>query len=204
MLAFIAAHPNRIWAGRREAAHRGDFNIWTFNDAVVRAIAAGVLIEEPVAGRERRPFRWRFVDQFDPPAMQPDQTEESAMQTEAETVAVVVQPPRAEPPPSPTLEANRSIRDYLDGHFDDTARRYCGDLTDETVAKRLGVPRAWVASIRTALFGPEDTNEAAARAKVDAAQLEATAAALKDDALSIAARAEALEAACQRFLAGKG
>ena len=101
------------------------------------------------------------------------------------------------------MEANRRIRDYLDGHFDDVARRYCGEVSDAYVAKKLGVPRAWVASIRSALYGPEDRNEADDRASGEAEALATRAAALEASALDLATKAETLGRDVRQFLEGR-
>jgi len=195
MAVFIAEHQARIWKSRREAANAGGFNIWTFNDAVKRAIARGVMVQEPMRPPASRPFRLRMVDQFDPPAMQPEPMESSMSE---EAVVVTVQ---AEPPRQPTQEDNRRIRDYLDGHFDDRNGRWTDDLSDAKAAERLKLPRAWVSRIRE-FYGP-DTNEAAERVGEQAAALADRAAALEATALELATRAETLGRDVRRFLDGR-
>lgn len=79
----------------------------------------------------------------------------------------------AEPPPRPTQAANRRIRDELDACYNEGVG-YAGSWSDAKVAESLDVPRAWVAELREALYGP-DTNEEAARAAQEAAQRHAEA-----------------------------
>jgi hypothetical protein len=208
MFAFIAAHPNRVWRSRRSAAVIGGFNPWTFNAVVRSAIAARLVVEELVRPPAVRPFRLRLVDQFDPPAMQPETQEESAPMPpsaafEAEAVPVSPGTLSADPPRSPSLEHNRTIRDFLDSHFDEAAGRWKADWSDAKAADRLLCPRAWVSSLRSALYGPDDRNEASEAAQATASALEQAATALKDDALAIATRAEALEREVRKFLDGR-
>jgi hypothetical protein len=196
IMAFIAERPATIWNSRREAAAAAGVNMWTFNEALRRAIDAGLVVQEPMSGHAFRPFRLRLVDRFDPPAIQPE--EEPAMIETADA------PPDrliAEPPRQPTREDNRRIRDFLDANFDDDAARWSGDWSDEQAAVRLHVPRAWVSALRSALYG-DDTNETSVKANQLASELVADAVQLKDDALSVATRAEELERRCRQFLAG--
>lgn len=72
--------------------------------------------------------------------------------------------PQPETPPmnaarQPTREDNRRILDALDTVYDVDHQRYKGQESDDTVAGKLDVPRAWVATIRDQSFGP-DVNEA--------------------------------------------
>jgi len=200
MFRFVEEHQARIWSSRREAAIAGGFNVWTFNDFVKGGIRAGFFVQEPMRPPAARPFRFRMVDKFDPPAMQP---EESAMPLESATVFPPAPPrPAAEPPPQATREDNRRIRDFLDGNFDDGAGRYCGDWTDAKAAERLRVPRAWVRAVRE--FYGDDRNEAD-DAKVElAVELVADAVKMKDEALALATRAEELERRARVILNGKG
>lgn len=71
------------------------------------------------------------------------------------------------PPPEPQLippprEMSRTDRriifDKLSDVYLDEAHGYSGDLTDKRVAEDLGVPMAWVATIRDENFGPVSTN----------------------------------------------
>lgn len=201
ILAFIGDNRARVWRSRREAAIAGGFNIWTFNDFVKAAIAKGLVVRELMKPPAARPFRLRLPDQFDPPAMQPE-PEESAMPEVAESIGAPP-PIKAEPPPEPTLEANRRIRVFLDANFDDEAGLWIGDLSDAKAAERLRVPRAWVAAIRSALYGEADRSEADEKAGELATELVADAIKLKDDALSIATRAEEFERRARAFLNGR-
>jgi len=80
--------------------------------------------------------------------------------------------PVAEPPRQPTWADNRRIRQDLDLAYDAEGGRYFNNNTDETVAKRLNVPRAWVSTIRE-LFGPDRCEDDDLRAKALISVLEA-------------------------------
>jgi hypothetical protein len=70
--------------------------------------------------------------------------------------------PKAAAPRTPTTHDNRRIRDAMDEHYDEARQMYRGSFTDESVAQKLAVPRAWVQRVREDFYGPE-TNEAALR-----------------------------------------
>lgn len=84
----------------------------------------------------------------------------------------IVETLRSEPPKLPSRADNQRIHDDLDGAYDITAGRYKADGSDEKVAKKLDVPRAWVTTLRLALFGEHDRNEAAEDDKTIAAAME--------------------------------
>lgn len=68
-----------------------------------------------------------------------------------------IQVPPAPPPfipREPTPNDRLAIRQKLDGCFDDAAGNYLGGESDETIAKALNCPRAWVTNIREAAYGP--------------------------------------------------
>jgi ribosome-binding protein aMBF1 (putative translation factor) len=69
-------------------------------------------------------------------------------------------PSAAEEPRQPTRDDNRRIREELDATYDEAAGRYRKSWTDQALAEKLKVPRAWVAGVREGFYGP-DTNEAA-------------------------------------------
>lgn len=78
--------------------------------------------------------------------------EESAMGT-----AVAAEPPR-----QMQREDRRIIISKLDEVYIDESVGYSGDWSDERVAEDLGVPRAWVSTIREENFGPEVSEDDAA------------------------------------------
>jgi hypothetical protein len=80
--------------------------------------------------------------------------------------------PVAEPPRQPTWADNRRIRQDLDLAYDADAGRYFNNNTDESVAQRLNVPRAWVSTIRE-LYGPDRCEDDDLRAKALISVLEA-------------------------------
>lgn len=90
---------------------------------------------------------------------------------------------------TPTMEDRRRILEELQAAYDPTRKAYVGELSDEKLAAKLSVPRAWVSDIRSSFFGP-DTNEAMLRVQ---GELVAWLAKLKDieeRALGIAGEAE--------------
>ena len=105
----------------------------------------------------------------------------------------------AEQPRVATREDKRRIRDTLDSLYDEENQRYSKNWTDESVAVKLNVPRAWVTDLRDNLYGP-DVNEAGQAKSKELMALLAVASKLKDDALGIATRAEELEKACRKAL----
>lgn len=72
----------------------------------------------------------------------------------------------------PTRADNQRIHEELAVAYDDVAFRYKGDCSDEKVARKLDVPRAWVSTIRKGFFGEHDRNEAAEDDKTIAAALD--------------------------------
>lgn len=72
----------------------------------------------------------------------------------------------------PTRADNQRIHEELAVAYDDVAFRYKNDGSDEKVAKKLDVPRAWVSTIRRGFFGEHDRNEAAEDDKTIAAAME--------------------------------
>lgn len=67
-----------------------------------------------------------------------------------------------------TRDDRRLIIEKIREVFISEAVGYAGDWSDDKIATDMGVPRAWVASIRDETFGPDDTNEEKAKTKVDA------------------------------------
>ena len=77
---------------------------------------------------------------------------------------------KAVPPRQPTPADRRRIHDVLDDAYSVEKQCYEHDRTDDTVAKFLDVPRAWVAEVREAFFGPDvSAVRRAAPAEIDAA-----------------------------------
>lgn len=61
----------------------------------------------------------------------------------------------ADAPRQPTREDKRKIREALDVCYLTDKGVYAGGDSDESVAKRLDVPRAWVAAEREDAYGPD-------------------------------------------------
>jgi hypothetical protein len=198
MVAFMEAFSARIWRSRRDAAKFAGFNVWTFNRLVDKAVRLGFIVQEPMKPPARRPFRFRPVDQFDPPAIQPERQEESPMPSNIADSIGAPPPSLADPPPEPTRDDNRRIRACIETNFDDVGGYWVDDWSDEKAAAKLGVPRAWVARIRD-LYG-DDRNEAEGKANAEALALAERAAALEATALDLATKAETLGRDVRQFL----
>lgn len=72
-------------------------------------------------------------------------------------MAATVQPTPIPSQRTPTPQQRRAILDKIDENS--TNGRYKGDISDEKLAKALGVPRAWISEIREEFFGWPDRNE---------------------------------------------
>lgn len=118
---------------------------------------------------------------------------------------IVIMAAAAEPPRKPTREDNARIAETIEKHWSYEQQCYLASFSDQAVADQLKVPRAWVSALRDLMFGPEDTNEAAAAAQAKLPELEARAKALEDRAMQLAQDAEALgrELAAYRAAAGQ-
>lgn len=76
---------------------------------------------------------------------------------------------QAEPPRSMTREDRRIVYNEIEGVYDTSGLCYRERWSDESVAKALNVPRAWVTAIRDEFFGPEiDEATAKRRAEIEA------------------------------------
>lgn len=56
---------------------------------------------------------------------------------------------------TPTREQRRRVMEALDDVYPHAEKGYAGNMTDELLARRLDVPRAWVSEVREQLYGPE-------------------------------------------------
>lgn len=61
----------------------------------------------------------------------------------------------ADPPRTMTRPDRRRIFDAIDAEYPEFERGYRSGMTDEILAVRMNVPRAWVSSVREESFGPE-------------------------------------------------
>lgn len=77
---------------------------------------------------------------------------------------VNVVPLQGSKPRDPTPADRRRILDQLDIDYDDKAIGYLNGLSDEKMAAKMGVPRAWVTKVREEYCGPDITVEQAALA----------------------------------------
>jgi hypothetical protein len=93
----------------------------------------------------------------------------------------------AEQPRQPTIPERRQIMEELEVHYDVAAERYMAAFSDESIASKLNVPRAWVSDIRTQLFGLHGGNETELKVAADLEGLEKRV----DDALTMLAEISA-------------
>lgn len=91
--------------------------------------------------------------------------------------------PLAEPPPSPTMEDRRRIREALDSHYLDKKGCYSKNFSDKSLAASINVPLAWVSQLREAMGLGPDANEAAAQRSAELEALEKRLGAEEDRAL---------------------
>jgi hypothetical protein len=103
-----------------------------------------------------------------PPAIEAPATAPEPDRFEPDSPELTVAPP-LEPQPAPTAEPTLTvtptsqrpssgqrlkIRFALDEHFDDVVGEYLGEESDQSIAENLGVPAAWVETIREVGYGP--------------------------------------------------
>jgi hypothetical protein len=100
-------------------------------------------------------------------------------------------PTGAEALPKPSRADNQRVNDALDAAYDQRAGRYKGDGSDQKLADRLALPRQLVTTLRLALFGDHDRNEAAEDDKTIAAAMELLAEADKRVIIALTAAATA-------------
>lgn len=82
-----------------------------------------------------------------------------ALASERKEKAVAAAPTAAEPPRQMDFEDRRLIIRKLEEVYVDAKTGYDSGWSDKRVADDLGVPRAWVAELREANFGPARDNE---------------------------------------------
>jgi hypothetical protein len=126
--------------------------------------------------------------------------EETPMPTP--TLTVVPTEPTKDPMAStasdirqPTRDERSMIHDALTTDYDIVQQRYVGNGSDQVVATRLNIPRAWVRDLREMFFGDYDRNsQTDLKAKeLDAAYVQALAASAR--LMEMATEAEALATA---------
>jgi hypothetical protein len=95
----------------------------------------------------------------------------------------------------PTRDERSMIHDALTTDYDIVQQRYVGNGSDQVVATRLNIPRAWVRDLREMFFGDYDRNsQTDLKAKeLDAAYVQALAASAR--LMEMATEAEALATA---------
>ena len=120
---------------------------------------------------------------------------------------VSIQAPVEDSPRQPSPSDKATIRQFLDGHFDDSKGMYLDGCSDEKAGLELNMPWAWVRDIREFAYGPikVDPEIAALKAEINAispkiaeisktiAELSKTAATLMGTVANIAGRIKRLE-----------
>lgn len=76
--------------------------------------------------------------------------------------------------------------------YDDKRQRYCDDFTDQSIGKELGLPWAWVETVRSENYGPAGSNVEMERVASAIGSLHADAKRFTDEAMALAARGEDL------------
>lgn len=117
---------------------------------------------------------------------------------------------KAEPPRAMTRDERRLIWAKLEEVYLDERSGFTAGWTDERVAVDLGVPRAWISTIREENFGPDHSVEVekalstANELAVAIADLDRDMAALKARGQEIAKKAELIGRALKRIDGARG
>lgn len=118
-------------------------------------------------------------------------------------VPAATKPTLVDPPRDPSVAQRRQILDKLEETYNVEEKAYKGDWTDQKIAQKLEMPRAWITSVRDQFFGPEDNMKGRQRY----AELEAFLPKIKDVEnrhFALATEAEQLYNAVRRALENKG
>lgn len=112
------------------------------------------------AGAKKKPLtpaqkRAAFCKIAGVPRAQPDPQVRVIEPTKEETVMTA-----AAQPQQPTPADRRRVSDALEEHYLTEKGCYRDSFSDEALAAKLDVPRAWVTELRELLFGPGAGNEA--------------------------------------------
>lgn len=99
--------------------------------------------------------------------------------------------PKTEAPRQPTREDKRRIMAELQEVYLGEDRGYASGKSDDTVAKDLNLPRAWVSDIREDFFGPHK-NEMQADFIEEVRSVEKTHKAIEDEIENVMVRASEL------------
>lgn len=91
----------------------------------------------------------------------------------------------------------RAIFREVDANYDDVNQRYLGAATDQEIAKKIGVPRKWVETVREADFGPSGVNEEMHKVASVLGELTSRTREATNLAMEAAAVAEKLQIECE-------
>lgn len=104
----------------------------------------------------------------------------------------------ADQPRAASREDRRRIMEALDANYQTQAGCYSAGFSDQKLAELLNVPRAWVSEERDRYFGPE-VNEAQRREEKYLADLGDRCTKAIEDAMSAAAKLEAIQNEIQAY-----
>lgn len=127
-----------------------------------------------------------------------------------EPVAKVIEMPQAnqqqtqkptlvETPREPSVGDRRHILDKLEETYDVAEKAYKGDWSDQKIAEKLNMPRAWVEAIREQFFGPEE-NLATKRRLADLEAMLPQLKRLEEEHLALASKAETMHTNIRKLL----
>jgi hypothetical protein len=91
-----------------------------------------------------------------------------------------------------TRTERRRIMDALDEHYDLDKQRYFKAMSDQKLAEKLNLPRAWLTQIRVELYGDHDRNEEQEADKAKALENIRLAEKTRDQLLEMASKAETI------------
>ena len=121
-------------------------------------------------------------------------------------VVVALPAPNKDTHRNPSPSDKTRIRQYLDGHFDDSNGCYLDGASDQSGGQELGVPWAWVQDLREVAYGPLRENPVLTSLRHDVTTVAADIAALSkkitvfgEEAASLMGRVAALSAALKKI-----
>lgn len=100
---------------------------------------------------------------------------------------------KVETPREMTPKERRRIFREIDDCYEETASRYVDNITDDSIARKLGVPRKWVEDIRCENFGPAGENSEMQRVAAAIGRISGELNEAVDAALKAAERADKLK-----------
>lgn len=102
------------------------------------------------------------------------------------------EPKTSSKPREMTRADRRRVFREIDECYDEAGNAYVLDVTDQSIADKLKVPRAWVAQVREESFGPAGPDPAILRIESALKDLQAKQAQVESDAMQLFERATKL------------